>query len=627
MAEQLQFRRGTTAENATFVGAVGEVSYDTQKKHLIPHDGITAGGFPMGGFVQSGAGAVVRSAESKLKDFVSVKDFGAVGDGDEDDTDAIQAAFNSGAGTVIFPLGEYKVTSRLTVNANKNITIEGYGSTLKAASTMLSVLQVTVSTDIESVTVRGLHVDGGSVAAVGIFVEADAGSVKNITIENNVVENFNNPSSEASVIGIRVDGLGADHISIINNAVRNINRVTNNFGCVGVYVQNIVNGCFISGNDIRNITSPSGAFDADGVSVFSHNRLETEHQTVGPVITGNYFYNVKGRFVKSQSAYTVVTSNRFEINNYDVITVTDGLGVTKNNFRFVDLQSGGGIIANNAGWWKPNTVAGGDGSAFAVVTIRDYATDENQYIISNNNLTLNEDLHNFVFQWTGGSAFTTGGVLKVSDNVVSSEFTTYNIENFAYLTPYPDMSFLDVTLNNNHVNHLQTGAFVAFYSQSIPFMCDAVDGPRIADLFRLTLTNNGVMSEYPSTDLVLWPSVPNSSGNPADPENYGYFQHLMISGNTNFSRSEVIAQGMDVLALPEGTSFTFTIAGDGDAGNTGGLINAPTNAPYNFSRYVVVERSGEKWCRLSKYTGEAVALLRTDTPAGFLYTSATALTF
>ena len=43
-----------------------------------------------GGFIQSGTGAVQRSVESKLKDTVSVKDFGAVGDGVADDT----AAFN-----------------------------------------------------------------------------------------------------------------------------------------------------------------------------------------------------------------------------------------------------------------------------------------------------------------------------------------------------------------------------------------------------------------------------------------------------------------------------------------------------------------------------------------------------
>ena len=47
-------------------------------------------------FTQSGAGAVTRTVDSKLKDVVNVKDFGAVGDGVVNDTAAIQAAVNSG---------------------------------------------------------------------------------------------------------------------------------------------------------------------------------------------------------------------------------------------------------------------------------------------------------------------------------------------------------------------------------------------------------------------------------------------------------------------------------------------------------------------------------------------------
>jgi hypothetical protein len=47
-----------------------------------------------GGFIQAGTGAVQRTVESKLQDVVSVKDFGAVGDGVANDTAAIQAALN-----------------------------------------------------------------------------------------------------------------------------------------------------------------------------------------------------------------------------------------------------------------------------------------------------------------------------------------------------------------------------------------------------------------------------------------------------------------------------------------------------------------------------------------------------
>lgn len=44
MPKRVQLRRGTTAQHATFTGAVGEVTYDTDLKTLRLHDGVTAGG-------------------------------------------------------------------------------------------------------------------------------------------------------------------------------------------------------------------------------------------------------------------------------------------------------------------------------------------------------------------------------------------------------------------------------------------------------------------------------------------------------------------------------------------------------------------------------------------------------
>lgn len=75
-------------------------------------------------FTQSGTGATARTVDSKLKDMVSVKDFGAVGDGVADDSAAIQAAINTGK-RVYIPAGTY--LCNLVVN-NKTI-IEGEGST------------------------------------------------------------------------------------------------------------------------------------------------------------------------------------------------------------------------------------------------------------------------------------------------------------------------------------------------------------------------------------------------------------------------------------------------------------------------------------------------------------------
>jgi hypothetical protein len=46
MSKQVRFRRGTTAQHATFTGALGEVTVDTDKNVTVVHDGVTAGGIP-----------------------------------------------------------------------------------------------------------------------------------------------------------------------------------------------------------------------------------------------------------------------------------------------------------------------------------------------------------------------------------------------------------------------------------------------------------------------------------------------------------------------------------------------------------------------------------------------------
>ena len=57
MATALQLRRGTTAQNNSFTGAVGELSVDTATEGLLLHDGSTAGGFeivPSGSIIAFG---------------------------------------------------------------------------------------------------------------------------------------------------------------------------------------------------------------------------------------------------------------------------------------------------------------------------------------------------------------------------------------------------------------------------------------------------------------------------------------------------------------------------------------------------------------------------------------------
>jgi hypothetical protein len=86
------------------------------------------GGSSLIGFLQAGDGAVGRTAEEKMRDIVSVKDFGAKGDYITDDTLAIETAMlacSKDGRTLYFPSGVYRVTKSLIKPANVKLLGSG----------------------------------------------------------------------------------------------------------------------------------------------------------------------------------------------------------------------------------------------------------------------------------------------------------------------------------------------------------------------------------------------------------------------------------------------------------------------------------------------------------------------
>ena len=102
-------------------------------------------------------GAVSTNVEAKLAQYVSVKDFGAVGDGVTNDTAAIQAAFNNSS-ALFFPKGTYVLTAKITATKATAFSFygDGMGNTILFWDTATGGIEITSTNIIAPITVDGL---------------------------------------------------------------------------------------------------------------------------------------------------------------------------------------------------------------------------------------------------------------------------------------------------------------------------------------------------------------------------------------------------------------------------------------------------------------------------------------
>ena len=157
-------------------------------------------------FVQSGTGAVARTAQAKLRDTVSVKDFGAVGDGVADDTAEFQAAIHYlesvKGGNLIVPWGQYRISSTINVDSGYGIQIMGYGG-------------------------DGVHDNGTGVAPATevLWFGAAGGTVFNFS---SPAGSGNSRQFGSSVSDLKIDCRSVAGIALLVNSVRicNFSRVT-----------------------------------------------------------------------------------------------------------------------------------------------------------------------------------------------------------------------------------------------------------------------------------------------------------------------------------------------------------------------------------------------------------------
>jgi len=177
MAYSVKFRRGTTAEHASFTGAAGEVTVNTTTNQLVVHDGATVGGHTVG----SGGGATSSGGGVTIYASIAARNAAAANEGDLaflSDSDTLH--INNGSEWIKVWAGpDEKPTWTTELPSSVALNTDGTANTLTVAATDPEGFDITYTYDTSpsnQAQATIVNNNDGTFTLTPSITEIDAGS-------------------------------------------------------------------------------------------------------------------------------------------------------------------------------------------------------------------------------------------------------------------------------------------------------------------------------------------------------------------------------------------------------------------------------------------------------------------
>lgn len=302
------------------------------------------------GFIQNGVGAIARTVQSKLRDFVTPFDFGAVGDGLTDDSVAIQACVNDGR-AIYFLNSTYLCNSAITLSTSSNINWFGNQATIKYSGSQLEYFIKITQTSPINVNIDGVNIDGGS--SVNKVFEC-RNSINNstgestVSLRNMTVQKAKRMNLYSGGSGVYIRG-GHSVVLLSNVTIKDcvLPPGQGTSGVIGIAGLTVVADSVTSWCKRLNLTNVnvtkvyssdlSYQDDQDGLQYFVPDGTDIKKESV-LFATGCVFINCYGRSIKTQCRDTYVNQSKF--------VRTEGLSSFYGNTE-IDAQTGSLVIGDS----------------------------------------------------------------------------------------------------------------------------------------------------------------------------------------------------------------------------------------------------------------------------------------